>query len=492
MGKQLMEGISNEELEKIDKNYIKNIKPNYAIDCIILDVLKNNHNNLYIKKDYITLNDLMFDYLIDKKIPEKLNFSSSLKSFLIKARNYSKYYRIYENTNYLPNKSQKAIEIFNKNGTNLFYLRGFRNVYSRMSFYISQSFITNSHFPDINRDLAYEKIPNTNKEKATYYIYFSGGLGCDVELNDTPHFNNKIELYPLQSPWVKSKIEYTIIGVLKFRHIKPFYNFIKTDNHFYIMKYELDRVYLIEGQLPFDDIIAIMFPEILKALKGKNYILYLKTTVIKIESKSIPIEKVKDNTLFGNISGLVHNEDDIKNFRFESLASKFMVIPDCLISEFNLNPYSDQELFDLFNPKVNEEPKNTQNSNILSDTDTDPDTDEEPEEIPEPIIETPEPEPIIEELKFIYSYNKYQVFNNKAIMEKSIQDLIKVNNKAKKLFEKYTQINFIKDFSLDYKKQKYFNIILYDRETNEVSPQYHLYLNAKNEITNITAIQSLI
>ena len=100
---------------------------------------------------------------------------------------------------------------------------------------------------------------------------------------------------------------------------------------------------------------------------------------------------------------------------------------------------------------------------------------------------------IIQKQTFNFNYNRHYDFNDETILiETSIYKLIETNDKAENLFNLYTEVNVLKPISKCYTDKRYFNIILYNKDTKAVSQSYHAYLDDMNNITSITRIENLI
>ncbi len=84
-----------------------------------------------------------------------------------------------------------------------------------------------------------------------------------------------------------------------------------------------------------------------------------------------------------------------------------------------------------------------------------------------------------------YDYDTY-------IIERSIYNKLKDNDKMRLLIKPYNTINIIKNINKTYTKQRYFNVILFNDTTKTLSNQYHIYLDNDNNIKSITEINNLI
>ena len=73
-----------------------------------------------------------------------------------------------------------------------------------------------------------------------------------------------------------------------------------------------------------------------------------------------------------------------------------------------------------------------------------------------------------------------------------LKNLLQNNEKIRKLFLEYTDINIIKPISKAYTAKRYINIILFNKPLQLVSQQYHLYIDEKNIVTGLTAITNLL
>jgi hypothetical protein len=89
-------------------------------------------------------------------------------------------------------------------------------------------------------------------------------------------------------------------------------------------------------------------------------------------------------------------------------------------------------------------------------------------------------------------FNYVIIEEDRIFMKQSLQNLIKTNNKMNTFFEKHTGIYIQKGFDKSYTEKKYFNITLYDRNTNvNTKRKFHCYYN-DDGIYDITTVSSIM
>lgn len=153
----------------------------------------------------------------------------------------------------------------------------------------------------------------------------------------------------------------------------------------------------------------------------------------------------------------------------------------------------DQQLDILFNPPPKPKKKRNKKKKSAAEPEPEPEPEEEQVELSseEETEETEEEINYIERFKFIYNRH-YEFTTETDIIECALHDLLKSNFKFVKLFEEYDTIRVIKPIEKNYKTNgKYFNIILFNSTTKQISSQFHIYLSPENKVVNVTRIQSL-
>ena len=522
--------MNNTEIKMIRKKIINNPNKidqiieqssNISIDEKLYDVLYgyviSKNNKLIKNRPEKVQKTILFatDYIIKQtklksiEVPYKYKCFNNLWSQVkhnIKYTEFTQYqyHFFYKRINSLFNNF--SIEAINSLNT-LSFKTTEDNIHPVLTYYdtqISQNYhqINNFYLNDQDdklNEIEIKKLVERLKKDKDY-----ANMNLDINVIEPKNSRNlPLNLYPFQvdTPFVKKNIYY-IEEIIRPYVIPPRYSIITYKSTQYIQRMTVHSIFLLRDNiLPYRDVNSLIFPEVFNYIKQTdNYQLLIKKDVIKIPDKLKVVPKENKEEAPDLLTAIYTTSVSINirslnkkmtSAKIAELATDILNkdfykqdIPQRLINLFNSKPkLTDEELIELFNPKV--EPKVVNEIPVKIDSDTDSDSETE-SETDDTVIET-----VIEpQLKF--SYNKYQRFTNQSIIEKSIISLIKTNKKAQQLFTDYDTVNLIKDFQMDYKKQKYFNVILFNSQTREVSPQYHFYLNNDNNVYNITVINSIL
>ena len=278
----------------------------------------------------------------------------------------------------------------------------------------------------------------------------------------------------------------------------------------YLYRIRVDKIYLFHNDLvlPFKDIFCLLFYEdkyIRELLKNDNLLLELKIQVVNVGKDG---NKYVKNFDYNKVKKEQHKHLLLPETINESLKEIYIVNEDG-INLFDKSLLTDTELNELFNPKTETiEPNINDKVKDIIEYTSDDTSDEEL------IIESVEnvetsrrsinnetsrrsinnKTEIEYKPEYVFSYNKFINFTayDKEIIERSIYNKLKDNDKMRLLFKPYNTINIIKNINKSYSRQNYFNVILFNDNTKTLSNQYHIYLDNDNNIKSITEINNLI
>ena len=250
----------------------------------------------------------------------------------------------------------------------------------------------------------------------------------------------------------------------------------------------------LSGILPYRDCIAILFKDEFENINfaTDNYIGTYTFECIPNKNNKLGLNNdigfTDVHTLIGTIQLKENVSDNVKMI-------------------FEAKSLSQDELYNLFNPRresqlktpaeIKELPEpqpSEANEQVvrLSDSESD---DDNVEGEPADNIASIESENNDLDWSFpLINYNKnYQFQKDEKIMIADVlKNLLQNNEKIRKLFLEYTDINIIKPISKAYTAKRYINIILFNKPLQLVSQQYHLYIDEKNIVTGLTAITNLL
>jgi hypothetical protein len=332
--------------------------------------------------------------------------------------------------------------------------------------------------------------------------------------------NKRIQLYPFQARYKalhRSKLEYyeirETIDLSKYMDDDICWKYILTDEA--CIRVKPYKICIVESEtnLPHQDIMVSIFLKDLTKYyditidKTKSYFGFFKAECIsKKDYNNHPIfdGKIDMTTpqqqdrmdLMGNV---LHTH---YIYRQRAHLKKYYVyhprykITDKVINLFNQKSYTNKFLENIFNPKKFTEPSicNKFLDVLVDDNDSDTDNNEPIDELPIDDDKSFDYTFLkVYKQTFNFNYNRHYDFNDeKTIIETAIYKLIEINEKANNLFNIYTDINVLKSIGKCYTNKRYFNIILYNKDTKLVSQSYHAYLDDMNSITSITRIENLI
>ena len=321
--------------------------------------------------------------------------------------------------------------------------------------------------------------------------------------------NKRIQLYPFQAQFKalhRSQIEYyTIketIDLSKYVSDDICWKYILTDDMCIRIKPYKICIVESETKLPHQDIMVSIFLKDLAKYyditidKTKSYFGFFKAECIS--KKDYNNHAIFDNKINMTAPRTEANmlEDILHTtyiYRQKAYKIKYGMyqprykITDKVIHLFNQKSYTVKFLENIFNPKKFTEPIKIGIDVLVEDDESSNGDNIENEEL---LCEL-----LTENTKqtFNFNYNRHYDFNDETILiETSIYKLIETNDKAENLFNLYTEVNVLKPISKCYTDKRYFNIILYNKDTKAVSQSYHAYLDDMNNITSITRIENLI
>lgn len=332
----------------------------------------------------------------------------------------------------------------------------------------------------------FECITDDNKiAKTTFYTLNT--IGIELITYDKPLGIDRLKVlltYSFQYPNDKPKTltEYRVSKVVYYETNYLYSAFYHNDNC-YLYRIRVEKIYILSNDvLPFKDVCCLMFyhDKLIKHLFNKcNILLELQIQVVNVYKDGDRYVKKFDYNKFKKEQ---HKHILLNNV----LNNEYYIVNQDGINLFDKSLLTDKELNDLFNPVSQEiEPTIKQKINIIDNSDSEDNSDIEEEYIKDVITNEPQ---------YVFSYNKFINFNDydKNIIETSIYNKLKDNDKMILLFKPYNTINIIKNINKTYTKQKYFNVILFNTDNKTLSNQYHIYLDNTNNITSITEINNLL
>jgi len=476
--------LCNCEYNKIRKTNLYNKflylngKKNYDDIDNLLSYLDNciKHNNC-------SLCDISYTYrmLIKLCLPYQLNFNTNF----IKKKNYIK----------------PKYELNNLVKTYLYNINS--SIYNYLNFPI---FLFNAMINLFGYDFYkccikhdFKTYDNKNKR---IVLYLTNLIGINFNINIKENLQKKFKLYSFQyaDRFNKQLLNYDVINTIYYKSDYIYYAF-KVKNKNYLYRLSINKIFILNGVLPFKDITGLWFyqeKKIRKLFKNDSFLIELKMEIIEAENINFTRNKCEEYLTPQHYKLLV-DENISRNL------NEYYDIKNEYIELFDKSLLSKAELDELINDNKYIEEKNKDNYLIEKNINFEEDEDEEDEE------EDNEEEDNEEEDKeddkeddvkkedenifyYEFSFNKHIIFSNDDIyiIKNSIINKLKNNKKMRELFTPYNTINVIKNYNTSYKKEKYFNIVLFNTETKILSNQYHIYLNNDNEIINITEINSLI
>ena len=343
----------------------------------------------------------------------------------------------------------------------------------------------------------FDCITDDNKIAKTN-IYAINPIGIELIANDKPMEYHNIKTYSFQYPNDRPKLitDYRVDKIFYYK-TKYLYSAFYHNDICYLYRIRVDKIYLFnnENVLPFKDVFCLLFYEdklIRELFKNNNLLLELKIQVVNVGKDGNKYVKKFD---YNKVKKEQHKHLLIDQVINQSLKEVYIVNEDG-INLFDKSLLTDTELNELFNPKTETIEPNTDINDKVKDIIEYSSDDNSDEEL---IIET-EPPSInnetqnVYEPQYVFSYNKFIDFTDydKEIIERSIYNKLKDNDKMRLLFKPYNTINIIKNINKSYSKQNYFNVILFNDNTKTLSNQYHIYLDNDNNIKSITEINNLI
>jgi hypothetical protein len=343
----------------------------------------------------------------------------------------------------------------------------------------------------------FDCITDDNKIAKTN-IYAINPIGIELIANDKPMEYHNIKTYSFQYPNDRPKLitDYRVDKIFYYK-TKYLYSAFYHNDICYLYRIRVDKIYLFnnENVLPFKDVFCLLFYEdklIRELFKNNNLLLELKIQVVNVGKDGNKYVKKFD---YNKVKKEHHKHLLIDQVINQSLKEVYIVNEDG-INLFDKSLLTGTELNELFNPKTETIEPNTDINDKVKDIIEYSSDDNSDEEL---IIETEPPSVNNEtqnvyEPQYVFSYNKFIDFTDydKEIIERSIYNKLKDNDKMRLLFKPYNTINIIKNINKSYSKQNYFNVILFNDNTKTLSNQYHIYLDNDNNIKSITEINNLI
>ena len=337
-----------------------------------------------------------------------------------------------------------------------------------------------------------ELVINTRKTRQEF---------MSMNKNNNSHTNEygNIKTYSFQYPNDRPKLltNYIVDKIIYYK-TKYFYGAFYNNGNCYLYRIRVDKIYIFEDNntLPFKDIFCLLFYEdkmIRELFKNSNLLLELKIQIVNVGKDGNKYVKKFD---YNKVKKEQHKHlltDDVVN---NTLKDIYIVNEDG-INLFDKSLLSDAELNELFNPKSVERVETIQHNQYnkikdIIDYSSDDSSDDEINNKTE--IKSTITSEIINEPHYVFSYNKFINFNDndKYIIENSIRNKLKNNDKMILLFKPYNTINIIKNINKSYSRQNYFNVILFNDIIKTLSKQYHIYIDDDNNIKSITEICNLI
>lgn len=358
----------------------------------------------------------------------------------------------------------------------------------------------------------FDCITDNNKiAKTTFYTLNT--LGTELITYDKPLDTDDLRLiltYSFQYPHDKQKIltEYSVSKLIYYNTDYLYSGFYYNDNC-YLYRIRVQKIYILSNDLlPFKDVSCLLFyqDKLLRELfKNNNLLLELKVQIINVYKdgnkyvKKFDYNKVKKE----------HHKHILLDDAINQLSNEYYIVNKDGIDLFDKTLLTDTELNELFNPKTETTVEETASNSVVcngdicnkvkdiieysSDDNSDEDLNVDHSVNDEPHSINNETENVYEP-QYVFSYNKFIEFTDydKDIIETSIYNKLRENDKMKLLFKPYNTINIIKNINKSYSKQNYFNVILFNDNSKTISNQYHIYLDNDNNITSITEITNLI
>ena len=340
----------------------------------------------------------------------------------------------------------------------------------------------------------FDCITDDNKIAKTN-IYAINPIGMELIANDKPMEYHNIKTYSFQYPNDRPKLitEYRVKNIYYYK-TKYLYSAFYHNDNCYLYRIRVDKIYLFNNDnvLPFKDVFCLLFYEdklIRELLKNNNLLLELKIQVVNVYKQGNKYVKKFD---YNKVKKEQHKHLLLPEIINKSLKEVYIVNEDG-INLFDKSLLTDTELNELFNPKTETIEPNTDgdiNDKVkdIIEYSSDDNSDEELS------VKTATQSVNNDEPQYVFSYNKFIDFTDydKDIIERSIYNKLKDNDKMRLLFKPYNTINIIKNINKTYSKQNYFNVILFNDNTKTLSNQYHIYLDDGNNIKSITEINNLI
>ena len=348
----------------------------------------------------------------------------------------------------------------------------------------------------------FDCITDDNKIAKTN-IYAINPIGMELIANDKPMEYHNIKTYSFQYPNDRPKLitDYRVDKIFYYK-TKYLYSAFYHNDNCYLYRIRVDKIYLFNNDnvLPFKDVFCLLFYEdklIRELFKNNNLLLELKIQVVNVGKDGNKYVKKFD---YNKVKKEQHKHLLLDQVINQSLKEVYIVNEDG-INLFDKSLLTDTELNELFNPKTETIEPNTDGdiNDKVKDIIEYSSDDNSDEELSVESVETAthsvnnETE-IVYEPQYVFSYNKFIDFtdNDKDIIERSIYNKLKDNDKMKLLFKPYNTINIIKNINKSYSRQNYFNVILFNDNTKTLSNQYHIYLDDDNNIKSITEINNLL
>ena len=340
----------------------------------------------------------------------------------------------------------------------------------------------------------FDCITDDNKIAKTN-IYAINPIGMELIANDKPMEYHNIKTYSFQYPNDRPKLitDYRVDKIFYYK-TKYLYSAFYHNDNCYLYRIRVDKIYLFNNDnvLPFKDVFCLLFYEdklIRELLKNNNLLLELKIQVVNVYKQGNKYVKKFD---YNKVKKEQHKHLLLPEIINKSLKEIYIVNEDG-INLFDKSLLTDTELNELFNPKTETIEPNTDgdiNDKVkdIIEYSSDDNSDEELS------VKTATQSVNNDEPQYVFSYNKFIDFtdNDKDIIERSIYNKLKDNDKMKLLFKPYNTINIIKNINKSYSRQNYFNVILFNDNTKTLSNQYHIYLDDDNNIKSITEINNLL
>lgn len=352
----------------------------------------------------------------------------------------------------------------------------------------------------------FDCITDDNKIAKTN-IYGINPIGVELIANDKPMEYHNIKTYSFQYPNDRPKLstEYRVNEILHYK-TKYLYSAFYHNDNCYLYRIRVDKIYLFNNDnvLPFKDVFCLLFYEdklIRELFKNNNLLLEIKIQVVNVGKDGNKYVKKFD---YNKVKKEQHKHLLLPEIINKTLKEVYIVNEDGIYL-FDKSLLTDTELNELFNPKtetiepITDGDINDKVKDIIEYSSDDNSDEELSVETATHSVNDITPSVNNEtqnvyEPHYVFSYNKFIEFTDydKEIIERSIYNKLKDNDKMRLLFKPYNTINIIKNINKSYSKQNYFNVILFNDNTKTLSNQYHIYLDNDNNIKSITEINNLI